>query len=407
MKQGKLTKSGLTWRSWHSLDACASLWESLEGLPVAISYDYLSAIECRPPDKMSFIYVVLFKEERPLGLAYFQLVDFSAAKSLKLPQDKSCNSFFSAFVQTTKKMLAAHISFKALINGNLLSSGPHGFYFLPEVPCRDREEIMMEMIDQLFIEEKVLKEVSVCLLKDLPASKRFQVQRTLRKFKFFEFQIQPGMRFFVREDWNEFSDYLDELESKYRLRIKKTLEKSKDLSIRKVQAQELHKWNSVLYEMYLEILDNAGFNMVKLHPNYFIEFKSKLQDAGEVIVFFEDELPIGFCSYLLNGDEMLAHFVGYRKQKNAGYQIYSNILLVLIQEAIRLKLNSIDFARTALEIKSSVGAQSEQLYCYISHHSKIYNHFIPMLLQCLQPENEWVERSPFKKGKSPLKVPQV
>ena len=60
---------------------------------------------------------------------------------------------------------------------------------------------------------------------------------------------------------------------------------------------------------------------------------------------------------------MLAHFVGFGKQKNADIKYISNILLVLIQEAIRLKLNSIDFARTALEIKSSVGAQSEQLYC--------------------------------------------
>lgn len=87
-----------------------------------------------------------------------------------------------------------------------------------------------------------------------------------------------------------------------------------------------------------------------------------------------------------------------KKKGNQREKVYTNILLNLIEQGIEHKISTIDFGRTALEIKSSVGAEEEKLFCYITHRSKLYNKFISKLLDFLKPEEPWIKRNPFKEN---------
>jgi hypothetical protein len=61
-----------------------------------------------------------------------------------------------------------------------------------------------------------------------------------------------------------------------------------------------------------------------------------------------------------------------------------------------LNSSKVYMSRTALEIKSSVGAVSEQMFCYIKHTKPFYNSNIHRILDTLVPVEQWVPRSPFK-----------
>jgi len=93
---------------------------------------------------------------------------------------------------------------------------------------------------------------------------------------------------------------------------------------------------------------------------------------------------------------MEAHYLGYDKSKNAQHQIYLNMLYDLIKEGIDARVDKIQFARTALEIKSSVGAVPYDMLCYLKHKTTWKNKFLPKLLSFMVPEKEWQPRSPFK-----------
>ncbi|HEX9151474.1 MAG TPA: 8-amino-7-oxononanoate synthase, partial [Flavobacterium sp.] len=54
------------------------------------------------------------------------------------------------------------------------------------------------------------------------------------------------------------------------------------------------------------------------------------------------------------------------------------------------------FARTALEIKSSVGAKPVKMYGFIEHSNPIINPYMPKIFKYLEPETIWQERNPFK-----------
>jgi hypothetical protein len=56
----------------------------------------------------------------------------------------------------------------------------------------------------------------------------------------------------------------------------------------------------------------------------------------------------------------------------------------------------INFGRTALEIKSSVGAKPEQLYGWMQHQNKLINRNLEFFFKLLEPEVKWIGRNPFK-----------
>jgi len=72
-------------------------------------------------------------------------------------------------------------------------------------------------------------------------------------------------------------------------------------------------------------------------------------------------------------------------------------LLRLIKEAINQKVEYLNLSRTALEIKSSVGAIPYDMHVYIKHTNPMINKLIPFILSKTVPKNNWIPRSPFSK----------
>ena len=76
--------------------------------------------------------------------------------------------------------------------------------------------------------------------------------------------------------------------------------------------------------------------------------------------------------------------------------MYLNILYDIIKIGFDQKCRSVVFARTALEIKSSVGAEPHEMYWYLRHRNKVSNRFLSQIVDYLNPKDDWVQRKPFK-----------
>ena len=72
------------------------------------------------------------------------------------------------------------------------------------------------------------------------------------------------------------------------------------------------------------------------------------------------------------------------------------MLYDMIAYSINKGFKEIVFARTALEIKSSVGAKPEKMYGFIKHQNPIIDSKIEKLFGYLEPQIDWKERNPFK-----------
>lgn len=112
--------------------------------------------------------------------------------------------------------------------------------------------------------------------------------------------------------------------------------------------------------------------------------------------YFLGDTLVAFRTLIYNYDELDAHFLGVDDAYNREHQVYLNILYDLVNDAIEAKAHRLDFARTALEIKSSVGALPEEMICFFKHRNSLSSKLIQLVFDSFNPKEEWQPRSPFK-----------
>jgi hypothetical protein len=289
------------------------------------------------------------------------------------------------------------MTFNTLVCGNLLLTGRHGFYFDESLVSKGEAFHLvaegMECVRQAFEQNGV--PISVYLSKDYE-EKYHASANTLLEYSFNEFTIQPNMVLNLSENWNDFKDYLNAFHSKYRVRARRAFKKAALIQRRELNEEDIAINMSTINGLYNQVVKNVGFNVVKLHQEYFLGLKKSLGDLFCLTGYYLGDQLIGFYTTIENGRELEAHFLGIDQSLNQDYQIYLNMLYDMVRQGIDLQKKRIVFARTALEIKSSIGAVPEEMYCYLRHRNPLSNKFTPTIFEYLRPKTEWVQRHPFK-----------
>lgn len=378
-------------------------WDELPSRSVLLSSKYLETLEQYHPENMSFRYVIVFKSNKPVAGFYFQLLPFNAADRLNLESVPKDN-LFSCFYRHLKKLVARKVDFVTLICGNLLATGPFGFTYSSVISYEKLQDLFNQVLRTLFQHVELIDHASVCLLKELPLTEKFDDSDESKLKYFHPFFIQPTMVLPISDKWQTLEDYLNDLQSKYRLRVRKALHASQNIEHREFDIQELKMYQDKIYDLYFNTADGSDFNLVNLNKEYFLRLKESLGDKYHVIGCFKNQELIAFYSFFNDAPELLGHFLGTMKENNLIYQVYLNILIRFISHGIEGKYKTINLARTAIEIKSSVGAVPIEMLCYLTHRNKIYNAFVPNLIKYLKPEEKYVIRQPFKKLKSKNEV---
>ncbi len=385
------------------VDIPASEWERVQPADnLFLQRPYLHLLENHPPKGMQFSYLVFYRQMEPIGLAVLQLQHFKASESLGLDQEKkeekSTPCFFTAYGRFLKSFVAHRVEFNTMVCGNLLLTGEHGWYFkIPELRGPKGQELLVEAMDyaKQEIEKKNLM-LSAMLIKDYyPETQR--TGEALVKKQFNEFTVQPNMVLKIRPEWESFDDYLAAFSSKYRVRAKRAFKKGVDFHREELSLEQMQAHESEMYDLYQSVAENSGFNLINLNSRYLLCLKEQLPNAFRCHGYFLDGCLVAFYTSISNGHELEAHFLGFDKSLNGGRQIYLNILYDLVRIAIEGQHSQLVFARTAMEIKSSVGAEAVDMYCYIRHRNSITNKLIHPLFDYLKPkEDEWKARHPFK-----------
>lgn len=342
----------------------------------------LQGVACR--------YGLLCTEEgRPLVVFYYQIKDFNAKESINWSSDLK---WAGQIRQGIQKGVASFIRFKTLISGNLCMTGPYGF--LMDADFNHGAGAIFAEAAQ-WTRDKLAEEgiqIQAILIKDF-----YHKQKISTKDGYAQFQIQPAMQLALRKDWNRFEDYLGDLKSKYRVRYRKALERAKGITKIRLSNGELQqKQLDSMYALYKKRADAADFNIATLEPDYFHQLHTIMGSSAETILYYQGDQMLAFMCCLKDAEHIDAQFTGYVEEKNIEHDLYLNLLYDVISLGIEAGASVIHYARTAMEIKSSIGAEPHELYCYLSYASGLTQKMIPNLVTYLQPAVEWNQRHPFK-----------
>lgn len=357
---------------------------------------YLQTVEDNPPLGMRFGYLVFYAEDAPVGVALCQIKYFKGDDNIAdLEVSRKDPCFFGGLAQWFKKWVAGKAAADILICGNMLLTGEHGYYFdyqrIEQTTAAKKLETALDYVVTLMGKEGV--KMPVILVKDIAPDHKTQGE-ILDNKGFTEFEIQPNM--VLNLPFKSMEEYLAAMSTKYRTRAKRALKKKDGIVCRELNLAEIQAELPTIYRLYKDIANNAGFNMVDLNEQYLAALKREMPDHFRMFAYYREGKLAAFYTTIQNHDELEAHFLGYDKTLNHAYQLYLNILYDIIQIGISAGSHSIVFARTALEIKSSIGAVAHDLYCYLRHQNSVANKFAPFILDYLKPIEEWQPRHPFK-----------
>lgn len=112
--------------------------------------------------------------------------------------------------------------------------------------------------------------------------------------------------------------------------------------------------------------------------------------------YYLDNRIIGFYTLILNYGALETYFLGYDRKHQYANQLYLNMLYDMAGFAIQNKFETVVYARTAMEIKSSVGALPEGMVMYMKHTNRWANAILRIIFNFMNPSQKWKERHPFK-----------
>jgi predicted N-acyltransferase len=372
---------------YNSVSLLPLEWNSLTTDNVFLTRDYLEILEKSSPLNMLCHFIGIFKHEKLVGIALTQFLFAEKLESFG-ERDQCLKTSVRNFAF---KNFASHVLFV----GNNMLTGQNAFAFDQNVNQSKIVKMLDKAISKLKKDLKASgRKVHITSIKDFTKD---QIEPLQAEFKNnYTFSTQPNMVFEINENWKSEQDYIDALLKKYRDQYKRARKKAEGIEKQKMSLKDIIKHEDTIYDLYFHVAKNAPFNTFFLAKNHFRVFKEIMKDNFLFYGYFLEGKLIGFNTLIKNGSVMDTYFLGYDESIQREKMLYLNMLYDMIAYSINQGFSEIVFARTALEIKSSVGAKPIKMYGLITHSNALINHNIAKLFNYLEPKTDWQERNPFK-----------
>ena len=337
---------------------------------------------------MSCHFIGLFKDTELVGVSLSQFLNLNELESFG-ERDRCIKTSVRNFVF---KNFCSHV----LIIGNNMLTGQNAFEFTDKTDKVSVLQALKTASEELknSFKKKGLK-VHITTFKDFleEDSSSFQQARFQNHY---QFSTQPNMFFDIPDHWKKEQDYIEALSKKYRDQYKRARKKATGIEKRKLRLEDIIKHEDTIYDLYFHVAKNAHFNTFFLKKDHFRVFKEILKDKFLFYGYFLNEKLIGFNTLIKNGEVMDTYFLGYDDTIQREKMLYLNMLYDMVAYSINKGFREIIFARTALEIKSSVGAIPQEMIGFMKHSNPIVDLILPKAFCYLEPKVDWHERNPFK-----------
>ncbi len=363
-------------------------WDTVAAENHFLQLPYLKVLELSAPKNMQCFYIGIYENAELIGVSLAQYLDLNKLESFG-ERDNCFKTFIRNFIF---RNFASH----TLFIGNNMITGQNSFTFNKEISFENISYLLTQCSQELiqFFKQKGIK-IHLVSFKDFYQDCAVE----FKKFAFkniYEFNTQPNMIFELPSSWRVKDDYYNAFSKKYRDQYKRAHKKIEGILVKELDFDEVIFYENRINELYHHVAKNAPFNTFFLAENHFSIFKKQCGDGFKIFGYFLEEKLIGFHSVLLNDNILETYFLGYDDQVQKEKMLYLNMLYNMTEFGITHQFKKIIFGRTALEIKSSVGATPTKMTGFIFHNNKILNTFLGKIFRNLEPETVWQQRHPFK-----------
>ena len=377
-----------TYQIYSSIAQLPKKWDEVANENAFLQTPYLKVLEESAPTNMQCFYVAIFEKNSLIGVALAQYLDLNKLESFG-ERDQCIKTYIRNFIF---KNFASH----ALFLGNNMITGQNGYTFNKEIDAITIAEILSNCAKEItsYFKKQDIK-IHIVSFKDFYQESATELKKSTFSL-LYEFNTQPNMIFELQNQWKTNTEYIEALTKKYRDQYKRAHKKFEGIETRELSLDEIILKENRIYELYFHVAKNAPFNTFFLAKNHFSSFKRQCGPKFILVGYYLKNELVGFHTLLVNGKTLETYFLGYDEQIQKEKMLYLNMLYNMTQFGIDNQFKKIIFGRTALEIKSSIGAKPVIMSGFIYHTNKWINRILPKIFPNLEPSLVWQQRHPFK-----------
>jgi hypothetical protein len=377
-----------TYQIYTSIAQLPKKWDEVAHENAFLQTPYLKVLEESAPTNMQCFYVGIFEKNSLVGVALAQYLDLNKLESFG-ERDQCIKTFIRNFIF---KNFASH----ALFLGNNMITGQNSYTFNKEINAITIAEILCKCADEItsYFKKQDIK-IHIVSFKDFYQESATELKKSTFSL-LYEFNTQPNMIFELLNKWKTNTEYIEALTKKYRDQYKRAHKKFEGIETRELSLDEIILMENRIYELYFHVAKNAPFNTFFLAKNHFSSFKRQCGPKFILVGYYLKNELVGFHTLLVNGKTLETYFLGYDEKIQKEKMLYLNMLYNMTQFGIENQFKKIIFGRTALEIKSSIGAKPVIMSGFIYHTNKWINRILPKIFPNLEPSLVWQQRHPFK-----------
>ncbi len=343
-------------------------WDGIaDGNSIFLSRTDLEAIEANSPENTSQRYAVAYSNGEPVVIAACQVAEITGEKLAQ-----AGNGIKGAIARNYKE--------RALVCGNLLSSGLHGVAFAKALDPETGWRIVAEMLYKIRRGEKLSGNVDFVLIKDIKELE-LEASQIIERDSYRRIQTDPSMVLELGNAISSFDDYIDNLRSKYRAKIKKVITELEQAGFECSKIEINTAVDKELHRLYLEVEKKSSIRSATLPIGYFLGLYNALGDNFSCIAIKRNNLMAGFVTVIMDGNEAVAYYIGVDYQINSDYPIYFRLLQLAIERGIKMGCARVSFGRTALEPKANLGATPVDTFIYARHRVAVVNYIVRQLFK--------------------------
>jgi len=303
------------------------------------------------------------------GIAIIEdTVATSQSKDQFLKADKPFFKLAQTFLYRNEGVFSLNIR----VMGSVLSSGDHAYRFDESISEIERQDLIKEAFALKVGEVESNVVPRTFIIKDhysnVPWSKRISGKSNWDK-TWIDVEFDPVMQIDLNPEWKNMEEYKSSLRKKSRAKLRRIDKKSSDLDLQELSFEEVNENADQLFKLYSQVYGRAGFKLGMLKKDDLIYLKKYWLKDFPVIGYYYENRLVGFQCGIVTDYSVEAFFVGFNLNENRVHSIYQRMLLEFIKQGIARGSMKVSLGRTALDIKSSLGASPQRLVC----HMKVNN----------------------------------
>ncbi len=367
--------------------------EILEVKKTFLKLQFLKIIYDQKFSHISYKFVKVYYQAEFIGVVYFQITTYSFNYFINYLKQKNDKRFRCIVFKTLAKLLypLRQITLLKLVTcGNNFVSGENAFQFKPEYK-QSESLIIYKLLTHIKVKCAFF---SATLIKDFYTD-YFNINSNACILQTTKLDIEPNLLVQIPTNVNTIKEYINLFSKKYRNRAKQIIKKGELLTKKRLTVKQVDQYQNELFDLYSQLAQKSKYHFFTFNKNYFNDVLKAFSENFHIDAWFYNDQMVSFASGFYSDNKIETHYIGLNYKLNTELELYQNILYNYVEEAILTHKSEVSLGRTATEIKTTLGAQVQPLYCYLIPQNICSKMFLKPFSKLFKPRS-YVARHPFK-----------